>query len=43
MWEILQEWGIEKEAKEKRKGEDSSNLHDFGNLYNLVLKEEEEH
>ena len=31
------------ERKKKRRGEDSSNLHDFGNLCNLVLKEEEEH
>ena len=43
MWGILQEGGIEKWVEEKKKGEDSSNLHDFGNLCNLVLKKEEEH
>ena len=43
MWGILQEEGIKKRAKEKKKGEDSSNLHDFGYLCNLALKEEEEH
>ena len=33
------------EAKKgkRKKGEDSSNLHDYGNLCNLILKEEEEH
>ena len=39
---ILQEWGPKKSRK-KEKGEDSSNLHDLENLWNLVLKEEEEH
>ena len=31
-----------REVKRKKKGEDSSNLHDFGNFCNLVLKKEEE-
>ena len=39
---ILQEWGPKK-SRRKEKGEDGSNLHDLGNLCNLVLKEEEEH
>ena len=42
MWGILQEEGIKKRAKEKKKGEDGSSPLDLGNLCNLVLKEEEE-
>jgi len=29
--------------RKKKKGEDSSNLHDFRDLCNLALKKEEEH
>ena len=44
MWGICQEEGIKKRAKEKKKkGEDSNNLHDFGDLCNLALKKEEEY
>ena len=35
--------GDRKKAKEKRKEEDSSNLQDLGNLFNLVPKEKKEH
>ena len=35
--------GDRKRAKEKRKEEDSSNLQDLGNLFNLVPKEKKEH
>ena len=31
----------ERRKREKKKGEDSSNWRDFGNLCNLVLKKEE--